>query len=189
MTSEGRNQLARAYDLHPYSGLAWSPDGSQIAFASGRECLRWGIYTLTLAADSVQRITNPCTFQGTRGPDTLHGSPFPDFLYGEEGDDALFGEGRADILRGGPGDDLLDGGPGRDTIIDGPGDDRVVGGDESDRVLLERGHDRVWAGKGDDVIEAGVDGVRDVISCGLGRDTVYAERRDRVAGDCERVLR
>jgi Ca2+-binding RTX toxin-like protein len=189
MSSEGRTQLWRAKDLHPYSAISWSPDGSRIAFASGRECLRWGIYTIDVRTDGVERITNPCSFTGTPGPDTLRGTPGRDFLFGEAGDDALFGEGRADVLRGGPGNDYLDGGPGRDTLIDGPGDDRVVGGDESDHILLERGSDRVHAGKGDDLVQAGIDGRRDVISCGLGRDTAYVEAIDRVARDCERVFR
>jgi hypothetical protein len=34
-----------------------------------------------------------------------------------------------------------------------------------------------------------VGGVADVVSCGPGRDTVYADRRDRVLGDCERARR
>jgi Tol biopolymer transport system component len=189
MSSEGRAQLWRAADVHPYSAISWSPDGSRIAFASGRECLRWGIYTIDLRTDGVERVTNPCSFSGTPGDDTLRGTPGRDFLYGEAGNDRLFGEGRADILRGGPGNDFLDGGPGRDTLIDAPGNDRVVGGDEIDRIILERGSDRVNAGKGDDLVQAESDGRRDVISCGPGRDTVYAEQIDRVARDCERVLR
>jgi Tol biopolymer transport system component len=189
MSDNGRTQLWRAADLHPYSAISWSPDGSRIAFASGRECLRWGIYTIDLRTDSVARITNPCSFAGTPGDDTLRGTPGRDFLYGEGGNDKLFGEGRADILRGGPGNDFLDGGPGRDTLIDGPGNDRLVGGDEIDRILLERGGDRVTAGRGNDLVEAEIDGRRDVISCGPGFDTVRAERIDRVSRDCERVLR
>jgi hypothetical protein len=31
--------------------------------------------------------------------------------------------------------------------------------------------------------------VRDLIRCGSGRDRVIAERRDRIARDCERVTR
>jgi Tol biopolymer transport system component len=189
MTSDGRSQLWRAADLHPYSPISWSPDGSRIAFASGRECLRWGIYTIDVRTDSVARITNRCSFTGTPNDDFLRGTPGRDFLYGEDGNDRLFGEGRADILRGGTGNDYLDGGPGRDTLIDGPGNDRVLGGDENDHFLLERGSDRVSGGKGDDLIEAGIDGRRDLISCGRGRDTVRAEAIDRVARDCERVLR
>ncbi|HEU5278827.1 MAG TPA: hypothetical protein VFU26_07990 [Gaiellaceae bacterium] len=189
MSSDGRTQLWRAADLHPYSAVSWSPDGSRIAFASGRECQRWGIYTIDLRTDGVERVSNRCTFDGTPGDDTLRGTPGRDFLYGEAGNDRLFGEGRADMLRGGPGNDYLDGGPGRDTLIDGPGNDRVVGGDEIDRIILEPGSDRVSAGKGDDLVQAGVDGRRDVISCGPGRDTVYAEAIDRIARDCERVLR
>ena len=35
----------------------------------------------------------------------------------------------------------------------------------------------------------GATGARDRVSCGAGRDTVRADRSDRVAGDCERVIR
>jgi Tol biopolymer transport system component len=189
MTSEGRGQLWRAGDLHPYSGLAWSPDGSRIAFSSGRECLRWGIYVLQLGDDSVQRLTNRCSFDGTLGNDTVRGSPFRDFINGHGGRDHLYGLGGPDLLRGELGGDNLDGGPGDDTLIGGRGDDVAVGGGGNDRVLTEdRGRDRVFGGKGDDLIESG-SGSRDVIFCGPGSDTVFADRRDRVAPDCERVRR
>ena len=51
-----------------------------------------------------------------------------------------------------------------------------------------KGKDRVAAGAGPDVIYAR-DGDRDVIACGLGRDLVIADRKDKVARDCERVRR
>jgi hypothetical protein len=45
----------------------------------------------------------------------------------------------------------------------------------------------VLAGPGDDAINS-VDGVRETIDCGSGRDTVRADRRDRLRG-CEKVKR
>ncbi len=124
MSADGANQRRRAVDAHPYSVGAWSPDGTQIAFASGRECLRWGIYVLDVGGDRVRRITNRCRFTGTGRADVLHGTPFRDFL------------------SGGGGNDVLSGGGGRDVIV-----------------------------------------------CGPGRDVVHADRLDRVARDCERVMR
>jgi dipeptidyl aminopeptidase/acylaminoacyl peptidase len=124
MSADGTNQRRRASDAHPYSALSWSPDGREIAFASGRECLRWGIYVLDLGSGNVRRLTNRCRFTGTPRNDVLRGTPFRDFLFGRGGNDVLTGGG-------------------------GP----------------------------------------DVIACGPGRDVVHADRLDRVARDCERVIR
>ena len=46
--------------------------------------------------------------------------------------------------------------------------------------------DVIRAGAGDDVVHAR-DGAADRVDCGPGRDTVYADRLDRLRG-CERVL-
>jgi dipeptidyl aminopeptidase/acylaminoacyl peptidase len=151
MSEDGRVQTWRAADLHPYSPPAWSPDGSKLAYSSGRECLRWGIYTLDLATNHSERLTNNCQFLGTPRNDLLRGTPFRDYLGGGAGDDVIAGLGGPDRISGGPGNDRLDGGPG------------------NDHILGEQG--------------------RDTIRCGSGRDTVIAERKDRVARDCERVQR
>ena len=50
-----------------------------------------------------------------------------------------------------------------------------------------RGRDTISGGSGNDVINAR-DGEVDTVSCGPGRDTVRADRRDRVRG-CERRRR
>jgi TolB protein len=110
-----------AFDVHPESRIDWSRDFSnRLAYSSGRECERWGIY-----AGSVGRRTNRCVFRGTRRADRLTGSRFRDFLFGLAG---------ADVLRGGRGDDLLVGGLGRDLLDCGPGRDTAVAG-RGDRVL------------------------------------------------------
>jgi len=67
---------------------------------------------------------------------------------------------RNDRLTGGLGNDNLDGGVGRDIYTGGPGRD----------VIRSR------------------DGLREVISCGTGADTVIADRLDAAIG-CERILR
>lgn len=151
MSDEGRVQTWRAADLHPYSPPAWSPDGSRLAYSSGRECLRWGIYTLELATNHSERLTNNCQFLGTPGNDVLRGTPFWDYLGGGDGADVIAGLGGPDRISGGRGNDRLDGGPGNDVLI----------GDQG----------------------------LDTIRCGPGRDRVMAERKDRVARDCERVQR
>lgn len=81
--------------------------------------------------------------------------------------------------RGGRGRDRLLGGVGPDLICGLGGDDLVVGGLGSDRLFGETGNDRFISR----------DGVFDIVGCGAGRDTVLADRRDRVGRDCERVTR
>jgi WD40-like Beta Propeller Repeat/RTX calcium-binding nonapeptide repeat (4 copies) len=189
MSSDGSNQRWRAADLHPYSGLSWSPDGSQLAFASGRECFRWGIYVIDLQTESVRRVTNQCTFNGGARDDTLSGTPFKDFLDGFGGNDRLYGLAGADILRGDYGNDSLYGGPGPDLLLGGGGRNTVRGGDGNDRIQSDpRGHDRIFGGNGNDLVES-ASGSRDVVSCGPGRDTVVADKVDRVGRDCEHVRR
>jgi dipeptidyl aminopeptidase/acylaminoacyl peptidase len=189
ISPDGSNLQWHAQDLHPYSPLAWSPDGSQIAFASGRECLRWGIYVFDRRTDGTRRLTNQCQFNGGAGDDVLRGTPFLDFLSGGDGRDRILGLAGPDLLRGDLRRDRLDGGPGPDILFGGRSDDVVLGGEGNDRIVTDdRGRDRVFGGNGDDLIESG-SGSRDIISCGAGRDTVIADRLDRVARDCERVRR
>jgi hypothetical protein len=66
--------------------------------------------------------------------------------------------------------------------------DQICGRRGADTINPGEGNDRVAAGAGPDVINAR-DGYRDVISCGLGRDLVITDRKDKVARDCERVRR
>lgn len=141
----------RADDVHPYSPVAWSPDGSRIAFAAGRECLRWGIYVLDLETGGQERVTNRCSISGTNHADVLTGTSFRDLVSGLGGGDRISGLGGDDQVDGGRGNDRILGGAGRDTLYGGPGADRI--------------------------------------SCGAGRDTVYVDKYDRVARDCELVYR
>jgi subtilisin family serine protease len=101
------------------------------------------------------------TFNGTAGANHLTGTAFADILNGFGGND---------ILRGGKGNDVLNGGSGNDTLTGGSGLDRLFGG------------------AGNDAIHA-LDGQRDTIDCGAGRDIVFADRLDRVAKNCETVRR
>jgi hypothetical protein len=93
-----------------------------------------------------------------------------------------------DTLRGTPGRDTVCGLPGPDDIRTGTGNDRIGAGSGDDRIVPGPGRDTVDAGDGRDWIDAR-DGQRDVIACGPGRDTVLADRVDRVDGTCERVTR
>jgi TolB protein len=56
------------------------------------------------------------------------------------------------------------------------------------RMHGSRRADRIYALEGGDLVDVRRGG-RDVVHCGAGRDTVYADRSDKVARDCERVSR
>jgi hypothetical protein len=76
-------------------------------------------------------------------------------------------------------------------VNDGLGDDRVLLGSGADFVSLQRGGDDVHAGAGDDSIQVRVDGRRDRIYCGGGRNDIarYIYRldpRDQYF-DCETI--
>jgi len=66
--------------------------------------------------------------------------------------------------------------------------DRICGRRGADDIHPGYGKDYVYAGAGPDVIYSR-DIYGDVISCGPGRDRVFADRRDKVSKDCERVRR
>ena len=119
-------------------------------------------------------------------------------LLGLTGDDRLFaGAGtffEGNTLLGGPGRDRLEGGFARDTLDGGPGADVLRGGPSADVLVGGPGRDDISGQGGGDTIRAR-DGQRDLIACGknawgrAGRDTVYADRVDTVAADCEIVRR
>lgn len=142
MSPDGSNLVKRAFDLHPSSPLAWSPDGSKIAFAAGRECLRWGIHVLDFAAGSERRVTNRCTVSGTGHADVLTGTNFRDIVNGLGGADRIVGLGGDDLLHGGRGNDRLFGGAGRDTLFGGPGADAISCGAGRDIAYVDK-HDRI----------------------------------------------
>ncbi len=144
---------------------------------------------------------------GTDGPDTLRGTNRADNLSGKAGNDVLYGLGGRDNLRGGSGKDLVFGGSerrlsgGDKNLVGGRGNDVVLGGVGSDNILGEEGNDliadgpdgdlatdKLSAGEGNDVVEVFTDPPsKDLVSCGSGFDRVFANRKDVVAPDCERV--
>jgi Ca2+-binding RTX toxin-like protein len=95
---------------------------------------------------------------------------------------------KARVRTGTRGRDVLRGTSGRDTLRGLGGDDRLYGLAGPDLLVGGSGQDRLSGGAGADVLRA-VDRQRDTVSCGTGRDLVYADRLDRVARDCERVIR
>lgn len=180
---------------------AWSLDGSQLAFSSGGECRnRVAIYRIDVAnAGRPVRLTNDCRIVGTPGRDSLLGTRLFDLIIGLGGDDVLTSfdaDYVGDSLEGDAGDDVLVGGGYQDFLDGGAGNDRLVGGADRDDLRGGPGKDVLLGGGGNDLIHAR-DGARDVVSCGTNRlkttnprretDSVYADRVDVVAKDCELV--
>ncbi len=144
---------------------------------------------------------------GTDGPDTLRGTSRADTLLGKGGNDVLFALGGRDNLLGGEGKDWVLGGNerrpsgGDKNLAGGPGNDGVLGGRGPDNVLGEEGNDwvadgpnrefsidKLSAGDGNDVVGVFNDpAFKDLVTCGDGFDSVFADRKDVLAPDCERV--
>ena len=148
---------------------------------------------------------------GTDGPDTLRGTNGADNLLGKGGGDRIFSLAGQDNLLGGTGRDYMLGGTprlasgGDKSMVGGPGNDAVGGGLGSDNVLGQEGNDflvggpglepreatndKLFGGDGNDVFDVlNKPAGRDVILCGDGLDRVFADRKDMVAPDCEKVF-
>ena len=110
---------------------------------------------------------NPCV--GTNGADKLKGTPTKNEIRALRGADYITGKLKADELYGNRGQDEVRAGNGRD---------RVFGG---------RGKDRLYGGGGNDTMNAR-DGYKDDVNCGLGTDSAYVDKRDRVNENCENVF-
>lgn len=169
----------------------------------------------TVDADTTDEVAADCelvarngTIRLTESNDDLTGFRGNLRILGFGGQDRLVGLGN-DTLNGGPGQDtliagkhgrsVLAGGTGRDLLFSRGGSDRLEGGSAADSLVGRAGKDTLIGGSGRDHMagDAGNDRIvsrdrrreRDVVRCGRGRDVVVADRRDRVFGDCERVIR
>ena len=111
-----------------------------------------------------------CTLRGTRGADRLVGGP---------ADDAVCPRGGRDRVRTETGNDTVFAGArdvgGQSTATFRP----AAHGAPGSRIRLGPGADRAYV----------LNGLRDLVTCGEGRDRVIADRFDVVARDCERVQR
>jgi Ca2+-binding RTX toxin-like protein len=83
----------------------------------------------------------------------------------------------------------LHGRAGNDTLTAYGADDRLYGDDGADTIDGGCGTDYISGGTGIDVIQAQDGDPTDVVSCGGGVDRVTADAGDRVAKDCELVIR
>ncbi|HEV2723183.1 MAG TPA: IPT/TIG domain-containing protein, partial [Thermoleophilaceae bacterium] len=125
---------------------------------------------------------------GGRGNDRVVGDAGRDTLLGSFGNDRLLGVSGRDLISGSRGRDRISGGSGNDRISGGSSADRIAGGSGGDRISGNSGGDRISGNSGSDRIIS-LDGVRDRVNCGTGRDRVLADRRDVISRNCERARR
>lgn len=135
----------------------------------------------------------------------LIGTPADDLLNGTTGNDAMKGLGGNDIINGLQGNDSIDGGTGNDKLTGSEGNDKLMGGAGKDTLIGASGKDNLSGGAGNDKLDGGpgpnkysggagndtinsVNGKRETVSCGAGRDSVRADKADRLSG-CEKVRR
>ena len=111
---------------------------------------------------------------GPGGDDLVVGGKGHDRLFGMAGEDRVIGTDGDDVIHGGDGVDVMKGGPGNDTLDDAP------------RTHQDRDH--FDGNEGNDEIFSR-DGLRDTIVCGSGHDIAKADHADKVASDCEQVIR
>jgi hypothetical protein len=140
------------------------------------------------ANDSLSGRAGVDCLSGNQGRDRLAGNGNGDRLAGNGGRDQLSGNAGRDRVSGNAGRDRVSGNGGRDRLFGNGGNDRLSGGAAADRLRGGGGRNRYSAGGGNDRVLAR-NGKVDRVRCGKGRDRVTADRRDRVADDCERVRR
>ena len=109
-----------------------------------------------------------------------------DRLTGTGGADRLYGRGGDDVLTACAGDDLLAGDAGRDRLRGGPGQ-RHARSAAAARPHRGRRRARRRGGGGGQRQRRRARRRRDRVACGPGRDTVRADARDDIEGDCETV--
>ena len=171
-------------DLGPGTDLGRGGRGNDLILGGG------GSDRLTGGAgnDRLSAGSNDDRIDAGSGDDRGFGDQGNDLVSGNSGNDTLGGGSGNDRLLGGAGRDDLFGDSGNDRVSGGSGNDRVSGGSGNDRINGGAGRDRLLGGSGNDRVSAR-DGNRDRINCGGGRDTVVADRIDRVSRNCERVRR
>ena len=107
-------------------------------------------------------------------------------IVGTNSGEQINGTKSAEEIRGLEGSDEIS-----DEISDGLGADLVYGGIGADNLIgtaSDTSVDRFYGGSGGDIFQPrDVPAVKDMVSCGPGTDTVYAEKADVVGGDCEQV--
>ena len=103
-------------------------------------------------------------------------------IVGTNSGERITGTKNAEKIRGLGGSDEITDGLGKDLVYGGMGGDNLIGygGDTS--------LDRFYGGPGNDIVQSrDVPAVKDVVVCGGGTDTLYADKADVGGGGCEQV--
>ena len=171
--------------------LSASPALTRAEFEPGREapgaCAGefWTDVVGSTAVDLVWGRLAPERIYGLSDADTLIGSPTrASCLFGGTGSDSLYLGAGGGVALGEAGRDLLVGSPKSDALAGGGSGDVILGGAGNDVLRGDAATDAMDAGPGDDAIVAD-DGLPEVVACGPGSDTVFADRSD-VLLDCEK---
>jgi Ca2+-binding RTX toxin-like protein len=103
-------------------------------------------------------------------------------IVGTNSGEQINGTKNAEEIRGLEGSDEISDGLGADLVYGGIGEDNLIG------TASETSVDRFYGGSGEDIFQPrDIPAVKDIVSCGPGTDTVYADKADVVGGDCEQV--
>jgi len=103
-------------------------------------------------------------------------------IEGTNSGEQINGTSKAEEIHGLEGSDEISDGLGADVIYGGTGGDNLIG------TASDTSEDRYYGGSGEDIFQPrNMLAVKDMVSCGPGTDTVYADKDDVVGGDCERV--
>lgn len=111
---------------------------------------------------------------GGRGNDSLTGGSGNDLITDGKGDNAMWGMAGNDTLRGGAGNDQLNGGVGDDSLAGRAGNDVLRGAGGNDVLVAGPGLNRLVGCGGNDTLY-GANGEADVLSGGLGEDSVLED--------------
>jgi len=168
-------------------GYQWQRCGATTAVCTAIAKATGSSYTLA-ATDVGRRVRVVVTARNTEGSTSAISSPSAVVrnattpagkrINGTAKANRLNGSAGPDLMHGGGGNDHVDGKAGNDKIYGDAGNDALVGGSGRDSMFGGTGNDTFWA----------VDGARDVVDCGSGKDTATVDRFD-VARGCERVIR
>lgn len=136
--------------------------------------------TGTAKRDVIRGLAGDDEMSGRVGPDVLYGNSDTDFVSGDRGNDEVYGN------RGDDNNAIVINEPG--GLFGGQGNDAMYGRSGDDLLYDTEGENAFRGGRGNDsIVATDSSNDRDRIFCGSGRDEVFADRRDRVAEDCERV--
>src|SRR5215203_5449745 len=103
-------------------------------------------------------------------------------VVGTNSGEQINGTKNAEEIRGLEGSDEISDGLGADLVYGGNGGDNLIG------TASDTSVDRYYGGRGEDIFQPrDVPAVKNMVSCGPGTDTVYADKADVVGGDCEQV--